>query len=214
MCDWSGIQSSRHSPPDWRAVSTRKHLLAPPADAQVVHDLVLDEPFGVDEEQPADRDLLPRLIDAVSLRDRAVEVAGQREIQPAQPPARPRGRDPSLVRLDRVAADPQEVAVLLRELLEPLAKPDQLGRADQREVAGIEDQDQPAAPVIRQRGPVAGRVREPGAGEVERWGGIADQGSLHRQISVPTVCYSGTCGSSRGSRRGPSQLATPGLDSA
>ena len=77
----------------------------------------------------------PLLVDAVAPGGRPVQVAGQREAQSAQPAARPRRRDPALVRLDRVATDPQQVAVLRRELVEPLGQPDQLGRADQRKVA-------------------------------------------------------------------------------
>ena len=37
-------------------------FLAPPADAQAVHDLVLDQSLGIDDEQPPHRDMLPLLI--------------------------------------------------------------------------------------------------------------------------------------------------------
>ena len=38
--------------------------------------------------------------------------------------------------------------MMLRELFVSLAQADQLGRAHQRKVAGVEDQDQPAAAII------------------------------------------------------------------
>ncbi len=60
----------------------RKHpqnLLATPAHAQAVHDLVLNKSLGIDQKQPSNRDLLPLLVNPVGLRDRAVQVAGQRE---------------------------------------------------------------------------------------------------------------------------------------
>ena len=90
--------------------------------------------------------MLARLIDAVGLGDRTVGVAGQREVQPAQPAPRDRRGHPALVQVDRVTAHPQEVALLCLELLEPLAEPDQLGRADEREVAGIEQQERASGP--------------------------------------------------------------------
>ena len=139
-------------------------LLAPPADAQIVHDLVLHEPLGIDEKEPADRDLLPLLVDAVRRRDRPVQVAGQREVQPAQPAPRPGRRHPPLVQVDGVATDPQDLAMMLLELFESLAHADQLGGADQRKIAGVEQKQQPAAPVILQRHARPRRIGKPRAG--------------------------------------------------
>src|SRR4051794_5924542 len=102
-----------------------------------MHDLVLDEPLRVDDEESSDGHTLPLIVDAVAPGSDPVSVARERETQSAKAAPRLRRRDPALVRLDRVATDPHEIAIVRRELVEPLAEPDQLGRADQREVARV-----------------------------------------------------------------------------
>ena len=90
-------------------------------------------------------DTLALQIHAVTPRDRPVDVARQGETQSPQAAPRPGRRDPALVRLDRIATDSQQVAVVCLEFVEPLAEADQLRRADQREVSRVKHQDQPSA---------------------------------------------------------------------
>ena len=142
-------------------------FLAPSADAQAVHDLILHQPLRVDDEQTSHGQVVLRLIDTIGTRGRSIEVAAQREAQPTQAAARPRSGDPALVRFDRVATDAQELAILRRELVEPLREANQLGRADERKITRIKDQDQPAASIIRQAHPASCRIRKSRARQIE-----------------------------------------------
>ena len=76
------------------------------------------------------------------------------------------------MRLHRVATDSQQVAIVLGELVESLRKPDQLGRADQRKITGIEDQDQPATAIIRQPHPASRRIGKARAGKIKVGAGL------------------------------------------
>ena len=53
----------------------------------------------------------------------------------------------------RIGANAQHVAAPLAELRDPTADRGQLGRSDQGEVAGVEEQHEPAVQVVVQRDP-------------------------------------------------------------
>src|SRR4051812_19236710 len=82
--------------------------------------LILDHAIGVDHEQPAQGHPLRLEEHAVGPADRPVGVAGQGERQPTEPPLPARCRDPGLVRLHRVATDPEQRAAMTPELLGPV----------------------------------------------------------------------------------------------
>jgi hypothetical protein len=75
-----------------------------------MHPLILQHAVGVDDEQPAQGNVLVFEVNAVAARNGPVLVAGQREVDLAEPALRARRADPPFVRLDGVGTDAQEVA--------------------------------------------------------------------------------------------------------
>ena len=113
-------------------------FLAAPAHAQAVHNLVLNQSVGIDQEQSPHRDLLPLLVNPVGLRHRTIHVAGQREIQASESSPCYRSRHPALVQIHGVTAHAQDLALMLLELLVTLAQANQLGGTNQGKIARVE----------------------------------------------------------------------------
>jgi hypothetical protein len=115
-----------------------------------VNHLVLQDCVRVDEEQRPQGDVLARDMNAIGAADGTVLVAAEREMESAQAALRQRGAEPALVCVDRVGADAEDIAFPFAELRDATADRGQLGRSDQREIARIEQQHQPAVLVVVQ----------------------------------------------------------------
>ena len=160
-------------------------LLAAPAHAQAVDDLILHQPLGIDDEQPSHGNLLPGLVNSVSLRDRAVRVAGQREVQPPQPSPGRRGGHPPLVLLDRSRSSPpgsRNHAARTRRIAgrgrSTRSGRSARNRGDRRARAASGPGNRPASSG-------SARDREPRARKVERGSRIADESRMHHLVTSP-----------------------------
>lgn len=91
-------------------------------DRQVVDDGVLHELIAIDEEQAARRHFSFGHPHAKGMRDLAVDVGGERKTERADASLGWRRSEPFAVRVERVGADPQQVAVAFGEVVDALAK--------------------------------------------------------------------------------------------
>ena len=153
------------------------------AHCQAVNHLVLEDPVGVDEEQPAQGDVLPFEIDAVGPAGGAVLVGGQGEVQPSQATLVRGSVDPPFMGRYRIGAHPQHVTTPLAELRDPTADRGQLGRSDEGEVARVEEQQEPAVQVVVQRDLPPPGAKSFGAKEGEVRGSGANHRAAHRHRS-------------------------------
>lgn len=124
-----------------------------PAEHEVVHELVLDHPFFVDDEQTAEGDhrtvgmelvvfvvLVFAEEDIVICGDALVEVGHHREVDGAD--AALVGRQPreDLVGFDRIGGDRNNSGFARFKFSEALVESNQFRRADPRKVLGVEEQ--------------------------------------------------------------------------
>src|SRR5262249_18260293 len=112
---------------------------------------------------------------AVGSRYGPVGVAGKRIVEPAEAAKVPRRGDPPFVCRDRVSADAKDLAAALPELLDAGVEGSKLGRTDQREVPGVNDEDQPAVAEVGES-QAADRAGPAGASQVKLRGAPADAG--------------------------------------
>ena len=109
-------------------------------------DLVADDALGVDDEEAALRDALVLEQDAVAAAHFEGAVARERKRLLAD-----RELAPRLVAIDAVGRDADDLRVERRELLVVLAERGHLGRADEGEVGGVEEEDEPLPGVVVER---------------------------------------------------------------
>src|SRR5262245_52061557 len=104
--------------------------------------LVLQNAVGVDDEQSAKRKVAAFDEYAICLTDFAIRITRQRELERPDAAFRRQSRQPTHMRVDRVRAYRQHIAVSFSELRESIAHGGQLSRADEREIARIEHQQE------------------------------------------------------------------------
>jgi hypothetical protein len=78
--------------------------------------LVLHDSVGIDDEQPSQGQVPSGDVNAVGLADFAALIARQGKAQAAQAALSARRRDPAIVGIERIRADPQYVAISLSDL--------------------------------------------------------------------------------------------------
>ena len=158
-------------------------LVHGPAHGQVVHGDLPEDPVAVNDEEAPEGVAHLFQVDPVVLADRVGGVAQQGKVQLPDPALRPLDPLPGQVGEGRVHADPQDLGVELPELRDPVVEGQQLGRADEGEGVGDEDQDQVLALEVAQADLAQLPVDHPGALEVG--GRLHDQGlgPLHRVTS-------------------------------
>ena len=132
--------------------------------------LVLQNAVGVDDEQSAKRQVATFDEYAICLADFAVGIARQWERERPDAALRRRRGQPTHMRVDRVRADRQHIAMPFTELRESIAHGGQFSRTDEREIARVEHQQEPAVKVIVESSLAAFRPRpvDHGQGESRR----------------------------------------------
>ena len=129
--------------------------------------LVLQNAVGVDDEQPAKRQVATFDEYAICLADFAVWIARQWERERSDAALRRRSAQPAHMRVDRVRADRQNVAMPFTELRESITHGGQFSRTDEREIARVEHQQEPAVKIIVEIGLAAFRPRPVDHGQCE-----------------------------------------------
>jgi hypothetical protein len=127
-----------------QAFEYAEDFLGTPSYAEVVHDLVLKDAVGVDDEEPTQGKLLPFDIYPVGPRDATVFITGQREMEWTHTTLLRRCSQPSLMGRHRVGTDSEHLATALAELRDPTTHGGQFGGSDKGKVARVEEQDEPA----------------------------------------------------------------------
>src|ERR1035437_2323003 len=118
------------------------------ADRRVVDRRVLDDAFGVDDEQAAQRDLAVLGQHVVLLGEVLAEILEERVREALDATLFSRFLGPGEMAELRVDGGAEHLGVELLELAEPVREREDLGRADEREIEGIEEQDDPLPPVV------------------------------------------------------------------
>lgn len=123
-------------------------LLDRAADREIVDGDLPDLLLRVDDEETSQRDASLLDVDAVLLGEAVCVVCDQGQVEHANAALLPRRVDVGEVAVLGVAGRGEDFAVELAELLELVVEGDQLGRADEGEVHGVEEQDNPLALVL------------------------------------------------------------------
>ena len=118
------------------------------ADADVVDRGVLDDAVGVDDEEAAQRDGAGLVEDAVLLGELLLEVLEERVREALDAALFPRLLGPREMAVLGVDGGAEHLGADLPELAEPVGEREDLGRADEREVEGVEEQDDPLPLVV------------------------------------------------------------------
>src|SRR5512135_3181323 len=120
------------------------------ADAEVVDRRVLDDAVGVDEEEAAQGDLPVLGEDAVFLGELLAEVLEERVREALDAALLAALLGPREVAVFRVDGGAEDLGAELFELAEAVREREDLGRADEREVERVEEEDDPLPPVVRE----------------------------------------------------------------
>lgn len=161
-------------------------LIDVPADAEVVDGDLADDALGVDDEQPAERD--PRVLDEhpVVARHAQVLVREDGDVHLPEATLLPGRVDPREVGVLAVARRGDDLAVDLAELGSGLAERDDLGGADEGEVHGVEEEDEPLALVVGELDVLEVKVDNGGAAEVGS--GLTNKSFGHLCYGVTVNC--------------------------
>lgn len=141
-------------------------LVDVPAHREVVDRDLAEDPLGVDDEHPAERD--PRVLDehAVVAGHAEVLVREDGDVHLPEPALLAGGADPGKVGVLAVAGGGDDLAVDLAELVGLLAEGDDLGGADEGEVHGVEEEDKPLPLVVGELDVLEVVVDDGGAAEI------------------------------------------------
>jgi hypothetical protein len=162
----AGLQSLKHA----------KRFIDRASDVQIVNDRILQHAFRIDDEQPAQGDVRFFDQDVVFLSELAAYVRRDRVFHAFDAVLVLRGLEPRAVRMDRVGRNAENLGADALEIIQPIRKIDQLGRANEREIERVEQKDQPFALVIRKLYVLRKRFHVLGRGHVEIRCRLADLG--------------------------------------
>ncbi len=147
-----GFQSAGQTSPSLAHVLERlkdaKRFVDRPADRRVVDRRVLDDAIGVDDEKAAQRDLAVLGQHVVLPGEVLSEVLEERVGEALDAALFAGFLGPREVAELRVHGRAEHLGVELPELAEPVREREDLGRAHEREVEGIEEKDDPFPLVI------------------------------------------------------------------
>ena len=152
-------------------------LLDISADREVVDGDLAEDALGVDDEHPAEGDARVLNEHAVVAGHAEVLVREDGDVHLPEAALLAGGADPGKVGVLAVAGGGDDLAVDLAELLGLLAEGDDLGGADEGEVHGVEEENQPLALVVRELDVLEVVVDNGGAAEIG--GGLTNKSFGH-----------------------------------